>query len=189
MNTTKKKYFPPTGNNVHVYDISTKVVKTKTWPHLPVCTSAFRWLEHYYCFHGNNFTRFHPVTGHVNGTYPKDARNYFMACANRGEFNNSMHGKMPDRERLLRFFFNYTFHVLQVTEVATQPLNAARSRWMPLQQTILGNLTSLKVRKSFSIFWGNNISKVQLRGNHTSATCAVIFNYKGILGMCLSKNK
>ncbi|XP_075905484.1 hemopexin [Nelusetta ayraudi] len=72
------------GNNVHVYDISTKVVKTKTWSHLPVCTSAFRWLEHYYCFHGNNFTRFHPVTGHVNGTYPKDARNYFMACPNRG---------------------------------------------------------------------------------------------------------
>lgn len=59
---------------------------------------------------------------------------------------------------------------------------------MPLQQTILGNLTSLKVRKSYSIFWGNNISKVQLRGKQTSAMCAVIFNYKGILGMCLLKN-
>ncbi|XP_073318271.1 hemopexin [Pagrus major] len=72
------------GHDVHVYDISTKTVKTKQWPHLPVCTSAFRWLEHYYCFHGNNFTRFHPVSGEVNGTYPKDARDYFMRCPNFG---------------------------------------------------------------------------------------------------------
>nr|AIZ00781.1 Wap65-2 precursor [Larimichthys crocea] len=72
------------GHDVHVYDISTKTVKTKTWDHLPVCTSAFRWLEHYYCFHGNNFTRFNPVTGEVNGTYPKDARAYFMSCPNFG---------------------------------------------------------------------------------------------------------
>uniref|UniRef100_A0A671UD06 Hemopexin n=2 Tax=Sparus aurata TaxID=8175 RepID=A0A671UD06_SPAAU len=72
------------GNDVHVYDISTKAVKTKQWSHLPVCTAAFRWLEHYYCFHGNNFTRFHPVSGEVNGTYPKDARNYFMRCPNFG---------------------------------------------------------------------------------------------------------
>jgi len=50
------------------------------WTHLPTCTSAFRWLEHYYCFHGNNFTRFHPVSGEVTGTYPKDARHYFMRC-------------------------------------------------------------------------------------------------------------
>ncbi|XP_036947676.1 hemopexin [Acanthopagrus latus] len=72
------------GNDVHVYDISTKAVKTKQWSHLPVCTAAFRWLEQYYCFHGNNFTRFHPVSGEVNGTYPKDARNYFMRCPNFG---------------------------------------------------------------------------------------------------------
>lgn len=87
------KQSPPTGNDVHVYDIATKAVKTKTWPHLPVCTSVFRWLEHYYCFHGNNFTRFNPVTGHVNGTYPKDARKYFMACPNFGELNNSTRGR------------------------------------------------------------------------------------------------
>lgn len=61
-------------------------MKTKTWSHLPVCTSAFRWLEHYYCFHGHNFTRFHPVSGQVSGPYPKDARNYFMRCPNFGEF-------------------------------------------------------------------------------------------------------
>ncbi|KAK5616076.1 hypothetical protein CRENBAI_017591, partial [Crenichthys baileyi] len=65
------------GQDVHVYDITTKTVKTKTWSHLPSCTSAFRWLEHYYCFHGHNFTRFHPVSGEVTGAYPKDARHYF----------------------------------------------------------------------------------------------------------------
>ncbi|XP_074483873.1 hemopexin [Sebastes fasciatus] len=72
------------GNDVHVFDITTKSVKTKTWSHLPTCTSALRWLEHYYCFHGNNFTRFHPVTGEVSGTYPKDARDYFMKCSDHG---------------------------------------------------------------------------------------------------------
>lgn len=72
------------GHDVHVYDIGTKAVKNKTWSHLPVCTSVLRWAEHYYCFHGHNFTRFNPVTGEVSGTYPKDARNYFMKCANFG---------------------------------------------------------------------------------------------------------
>ncbi|CAN9498389.1 unnamed protein product [Ophioblennius macclurei] len=72
------------GHDVHVYDIATKTVKSKTWPHLPVCTSAFRWLEQYYCFHGNNFTKFHPVTGEVSPGYPKDARNYFMRCSGFG---------------------------------------------------------------------------------------------------------
>nr|QBF53721.1 hemopexin [Chionobathyscus dewitti] len=73
------------GHDVHVYDIATMTVKTKTWTHLPVCTSALRWLEHYYCFHGNNFTRFHPVLGQVSGgVYPKDARDYFMKCPNHG---------------------------------------------------------------------------------------------------------
>ncbi|XP_068446515.1 hemopexin-like [Clinocottus analis] len=72
------------GHDVHVYDITTKTVKTKTWPHLPVCTAALRWLEHYYCFHGHNFTRFNPVSGEVSGPYPKDARHYFMNCPNAG---------------------------------------------------------------------------------------------------------
>ncbi|XP_044044147.1 hemopexin [Siniperca chuatsi] len=72
------------GHDVHLYDIATKTVKTKTWSHLPVCTSVLRWLEHHYCFHGHNFTRFNPLTGEVNGTYPKDARNYFMKCPNFG---------------------------------------------------------------------------------------------------------
>ncbi|KAJ0062323.1 hypothetical protein NL108_007537, partial [Boleophthalmus pectinirostris] len=68
------------GQDVYVYDIPTKAVKTKSWTHLPNCTSALRWLEHFYCFHGHNFTRFHPVTGQVTGNYPKDARNFFMRC-------------------------------------------------------------------------------------------------------------
>uniref|UniRef100_A0A8C6SXZ8 Hemopexin n=1 Tax=Neogobius melanostomus TaxID=47308 RepID=A0A8C6SXZ8_9GOBI len=78
------------GHDVHVYDIPTKAVKTKTWSHLPACTSALRWLEHYYCFHGHNFTRFHPVTGEVSGNYPKDARNYFMKCDNFGHGHGYM---------------------------------------------------------------------------------------------------
>uniref|UniRef100_A0A673BQ74 Hemopexin n=1 Tax=Sphaeramia orbicularis TaxID=375764 RepID=A0A673BQ74_9TELE len=61
-------------------------MKVKTWPNLPVCTSVLRWLEHYYCFHGHNFTRFHPITGEVNGPYPKDARHYFMRCADFGGY-------------------------------------------------------------------------------------------------------
>ncbi|XP_076579730.1 hemopexin [Chaetodon auriga] len=84
------------GHDVHIYDITTKVVKTKTWSHLPACTSALRWLEHYYCFHGHNFTRFNPVTGEVNGTYPKDARNYFMRCPNFGHGGNSRTPKCSD---------------------------------------------------------------------------------------------
>uniref|UniRef100_A0A3Q1HXU4 Hemopexin n=1 Tax=Anabas testudineus TaxID=64144 RepID=A0A3Q1HXU4_ANATE len=76
------------GHDVHHYDIATKTVKTKTWSHLPLCTSALRWLEHYYCFHGHSFTKFNPVTGEVSGHYPKDARNYFMKCANFGHGGN-----------------------------------------------------------------------------------------------------
>ncbi|KAK5847683.1 hypothetical protein PBY51_016791 [Eleginops maclovinus] len=76
------------GQDVHVYDIATKTVKTKTWSHLPVCTSALRWLEHYYCFHGHNFTKFHPVSGMVSDAYPKDARRYFMKCPNFGHGGN-----------------------------------------------------------------------------------------------------
>ncbi|KAB5523425.1 hypothetical protein PHYPO_G00152400 [Pangasianodon hypophthalmus] len=72
------------GHEVYIFDIKTKTVKEKVWAHLPVCTSAFRWLEHYYCFHGHNFTRFHPVSGEVEGNYPKETRRYFMRCPNLG---------------------------------------------------------------------------------------------------------
>uniref|UniRef100_A0A665T4C5 Hemopexin n=1 Tax=Echeneis naucrates TaxID=173247 RepID=A0A665T4C5_ECHNA len=76
------------GNDVHAYDVATKTVKTKSWPHLPVCTSALRWKESHYCFNGHNFTKFNPVTGEVTGNYPKDARNYFMKCSGFGHGNS-----------------------------------------------------------------------------------------------------
>ncbi|XP_055764168.1 hemopexin-like [Salvelinus fontinalis] len=72
------------GEVVYNYDIATQSIKERRWAHLPNCTSAFRWLEQYYCFHGHNFTRFHPVSGEVNRVYPKDARHYFMSCPNFG---------------------------------------------------------------------------------------------------------
>ncbi|KAI4882053.1 hypothetical protein NFI96_007679 [Prochilodus magdalenae] len=72
------------GNEVYNFDIETKTVKKKVWSHLPNCTSAFRWLEHYYCFHGHDFTKFNPVSGQVEGDYPKDARHYFMRCPDFG---------------------------------------------------------------------------------------------------------
>ncbi|XP_056445005.1 hemopexin-like [Gadus chalcogrammus] len=73
------------GSEVHHYDVATRTVKKKEWPQVPPCTSVLRWMEHYYCFQGNNFTRFHPVTGGVvGGVYPKDARAYFMTCPNVG---------------------------------------------------------------------------------------------------------
>ncbi|XP_039998203.1 hemopexin [Xiphias gladius] len=80
------------GHDVHVFDVKAKTVKTKTWSHLPACTSVLHWLEGYYCFHGHNFTRFNPMTGVVTGAYPKDARKYFMSCPN---FNHGGHYEVP----------------------------------------------------------------------------------------------
>ncbi|XP_063069874.1 hemopexin-like isoform X1 [Engraulis encrasicolus] len=68
------------GKQVYHFDIRTKTVTTKVWSHLPKCTSAARWSEHYYCFNGHDFTRFHPVTGAVTGNYPMETRKYFMRC-------------------------------------------------------------------------------------------------------------
>ena len=75
----------PPGCEVFHYETQTKMVKSSHWTHMPNCTSALRWQNNYYCFHGNQFTKFHPVTGSVTGTYPKDARDYFMKCPNFGE--------------------------------------------------------------------------------------------------------
>uniref|UniRef100_A0A8C1VEY5 Hemopexin a n=1 Tax=Cyprinus carpio TaxID=7962 RepID=A0A8C1VEY5_CYPCA len=47
---------------------------------MPSCTGAFRYMDHYYCFHGHQFSRFDPVTGEVWGKYPKETRDYFMRC-------------------------------------------------------------------------------------------------------------
>lgn len=109
-----------------MYDVSTKTVKTKSWPHLPACTSALRWLEHYYCFHGNNFTRFNPISGEVNGTYPKDARDYFMRCPNFGEFilDRPSHSCQPLNQGISH---KVALYELQDTELAIKSLSAARS--------------------------------------------------------------
>lgn len=98
-------------NSVYLYDTRTKTVKTKVWSHLPNCTSALRWLEHYYCFNGHNFTRFHPVTGAVVGTYPKDARKYFMRCPNLGEhwWSGGMHEKGAVNSMMKSIYHFFSF--------------------------------------------------------------------------------
>jgi len=82
------------GCEVFHYNIHSKTMKTSHWSHLPNCTSVLRWQSHYYCFHGHQFTKFHPVTGSVAGTYPRDARGYFMKCSNFGGVSNE-----TERER------------------------------------------------------------------------------------------
>ncbi|KAK6486710.1 hemopexin-like [Huso huso] len=72
------------GSHVYHYDLLTHSVKEKYWPAVMNCTSAYRWLERYFCFQGTKFQRFHPVTGHVSEGYPKDVRDYFMKCPDRG---------------------------------------------------------------------------------------------------------
>ncbi|XP_059211447.1 hemopexin-like isoform X1 [Centropristis striata] len=114
------------GHDVLVYDITNKEVKTKTWPHLPICTSAMRWQEHYYCFHGHNFTRFHPVTGEVDSGYPKDARKYFMKCADH-DHQSHWHDDIefdaitPDEEGLM-FLFKGT-HLWSGDDIPAQLFN------------------------------------------------------------------
>ncbi|XP_035263517.1 hemopexin-like [Anguilla anguilla] len=68
------------GDKLYYYDIKNHTVEEKQWPHLPHCTAALRWLNRYYCFHGHNFTRFHPLTGHVEPRYPKTTHYYFTKC-------------------------------------------------------------------------------------------------------------
>uniref|UniRef100_A0A4W5KIL5 Hemopexin n=1 Tax=Hucho hucho TaxID=62062 RepID=A0A4W5KIL5_9TELE len=84
------------GHDVFHFDTHTKKVKASQWTHLPNCTSALRWLDHYYCFHGHQFTKFHPWSGTVTGKYPKDARDFFMKCPN---FSESGGGGERKRER------------------------------------------------------------------------------------------
>ncbi|XP_041115898.1 hemopexin-like [Polyodon spathula] len=71
------------GSHVYHYDLITHSVKEKDWPEVMNCTSAYRWLERYFCFWGTKFQRFHPVIGHVSEGYPKDVRDYFMKCPGR----------------------------------------------------------------------------------------------------------
>uniref|UniRef100_A0A8C2GZ58 Hemopexin a n=1 Tax=Cyprinus carpio TaxID=7962 RepID=A0A8C2GZ58_CYPCA len=58
---------------------------------MPSCTGAFRYMDHYYCFHGHQFSKFDPVTGEVCGRYLKETRDYFMRCPYFGKCNNEHH--------------------------------------------------------------------------------------------------
>ncbi|KAM6172732.1 hemopexin [Erethizon dorsatum] len=73
------------GNREWFWDLATGTKKERIWTAVGNCTSALRWLGRYYCFQGNQFLRFNPVTGEVPARYPLDARDYFMSCPGRGE--------------------------------------------------------------------------------------------------------
>ncbi|MEQ2196966.1 hypothetical protein XENOCAPTIV_019533 [Xenoophorus captivus] len=68
-------------DDIYHYNVKTKAVEKKEFDSMPNCTSAFRFMEHYYCFHGHMFSKFDPKTGDVHGKYPKEARDYFMRCS------------------------------------------------------------------------------------------------------------
>ncbi|XP_066444657.1 hemopexin-like [Eleutherodactylus coqui] len=73
------------GDTVYTYSHDEKpAVKQRQWAGLGTCTAAARWKERYYCFNGNNFTRFDPVTGQVLSPQPLDIRDYFVRCPGRG---------------------------------------------------------------------------------------------------------
>nr|XP_004650985.2 hemopexin [Jaculus jaculus] len=72
------------GNRKWFWDSATRTTKERSWTAVGNCTSALRWLERYYCFQGNQFLRFNPVTGEVPPRYPLDARDYFLSCPGRG---------------------------------------------------------------------------------------------------------
>ncbi|XP_029138689.2 hemopexin [Labrus bergylta] len=85
------------GDDIYHYNVSTKGVDMKEFKTMPKCTSAFRFMEHYYCFHGHMFSKFDPKTGDVHGKYPKDARDYFMRCSEFGDESDHV-----ERERCSR---------------------------------------------------------------------------------------
>nr|KAF6324614.1 hemopexin [Myotis myotis] len=82
------------GNHTWFLDLATKTVKERDWPAVWNCSSAIRWIGRYFCFRGNQFLRFNPVTGEVLPKYPLDVRDYFMPCPGRGHGhrNRTSHG-------------------------------------------------------------------------------------------------
>ncbi|CAF95977.1 unnamed protein product [Tetraodon nigroviridis] len=85
------------GKEIFHYNVRTKAVDEKEFKDMPNCTSAFRFMEHFYCFHGHMFSKFDPKTGEVHGKYPKEARDYFMRCSNFSAESDHL-----DRERCSR---------------------------------------------------------------------------------------
>ncbi|KAG7503431.1 warm temperature acclimation-related 65 kDa [Solea senegalensis] len=84
-------------HEIYHYNVKTKAVEEKEFKTMPNCTAAFRFLGHYYCFHGHLFSKFDPKTGDVHGKYPKEVRDYFMRCA-----NYSSHSDDVEREQCSR---------------------------------------------------------------------------------------
>ncbi|XP_013886185.1 hemopexin [Austrofundulus limnaeus] len=82
------------GDDIYHFGIKSKKVVEKTFENMPNCTVAFRYLGHYYCFHGHKFSKFDPKTGEVHGKYPKEIRGYFVRCPKFGDDSNHL-----DRER------------------------------------------------------------------------------------------
>ncbi|KAM9342289.1 hemopexin [Pholidichthys leucotaenia] len=78
------------------YNVRTKAVDEKEFK-MPSCTSAFRFMDHYYCFHGHMFSKFDPKTGEVHGKYPKEARDFFMRCSKFSDESDHL-----ERERCSR---------------------------------------------------------------------------------------
>ncbi|XP_062312503.1 hemopexin-like [Osmerus eperlanus] len=68
-------------DDIYHFNVRTQAVDEKQFKGMPNCTSAFRFMDHYYCFHGHQFSKFDPKTGEVHGRYPKEARDYFMRCS------------------------------------------------------------------------------------------------------------
>ncbi|CAL8267455.1 unnamed protein product [Lota lota] len=68
------------GDDIYYFNVEDKTVEKKEFKDMPKCTSAFRFLEQHYCFHGHQFVQFDPKTGDIHGRWPKKARDYFMRC-------------------------------------------------------------------------------------------------------------
>uniref|UniRef100_A0A7N8WKX1 Hemopexin a n=1 Tax=Mastacembelus armatus TaxID=205130 RepID=A0A7N8WKX1_9TELE len=85
------------GDDIYHYNVRSKAVVEKEFKSMPNCTSAFRFMGHYYCFHGHLFSKFDPKTGDVHGKYPKEARDFFMRCSKFSEQSDPV-----ERERCSR---------------------------------------------------------------------------------------
>ncbi|XP_056321489.1 hemopexin [Danio aesculapii] len=79
------------GDEIYHFNMHTKKVDEKEFKSMPNCTGAFRYMGHYYCFHGHQFSKFDPMTGEVQGKYPKEARDYFMRCPHFGSKTTEDH--------------------------------------------------------------------------------------------------
>ncbi|XP_049747343.1 hemopexin [Elephas maximus indicus] len=84
------------GNHKWFWDFATGAKKERSWTAVGNCSSALRWIGRYYCFQGNKFLRFNPITGEVPPKYPRDARDYFMSCPGRG--HGPGHSNRTDHE-------------------------------------------------------------------------------------------